>query len=141
MKPIPSNKTIQKFRVVLSLPEMEALLSALHKDFENLIDNAELIGWIAKQKRKAEFGIKEASHLSGPSMLTAKSEAIVEQVKDLAAKESFKAYETIGTALSEEEILIALEYKAEHPLECGSLSEEESNVLNEAMTKKLFGGL
>lgn len=141
MKPIPSNKTIQKFRVVLSLPEMEAIQVALHKDSENLLDNAELIGWIAKQKRKAEFGVKEASHLSGPSVLTTKSAEIVEQVKESQSKVLFESYLSGGVGLNDEELLLALQYKAEHVLECGSLSEEESQVLNEAMTKKLLGGI
>lgn len=141
MKPIPSNKTIQKFRVVLSLPEMEAILSALHSDSANLIDNAELIGWISKNKRKAEFGIKEASHLSGPSVLTAKSEAVVEAFKESEASKKFRVYQEGMTPLSDAELLDALQYKAEHSLECGSLTEEESQVLNEAMTKKLLGGI
>lgn len=141
MKPIPSNKTIQKFRVVLSLPEMDAILSALHADSANLIDNAELIGWISKNKRKAEFGIKEASHVSGPSVLTAKSEGIVGALKDSQSKTAFHIYQGGMTELNEEGILLALQYKAEHSIECGELTEEESAVLNEAMTKKLLGGL
>lgn len=141
MTPIKSNKTIQKFRVVLSIPDMEAILAALSKDQESLIQNVELVGWIAKCKRKAEFGVMEASHVSGPSVLSARSEAIVEQVKELSAKASYEAYVTIGSALTDDETLVALSYKAEHPLECGSLTEDESAVLNEAMTKKLMGGI
>lgn len=141
MKPLPSNKTIPKFRIVLSIPDMEAILSALSKDTANVLENVELIGWITKQKRKAEFGVMEASHSSGPSTLSKRSEAIVEQVKDQSAKAAYEAYVTIGNALQDEEILTALEYKAEHVLECGSLTPEESQVLNEALTKKLLGGL
>lgn len=141
MKPIPSNKTIQKFRVVLSLPEMDAILSALHSDSANLIDNAELIGWIAKQKRKAEFGIKEASHLSGPSVLTAKSAEIAAQVLESSARQFYEMYASGDAGITDAALIVALEYKAEHSLECGSLTEEESQVLNEAMTKKLLGGL
>lgn len=140
MKPIPTNKTIPKFRVVLSLPEMDAILSSLHKDTENLIDNAELIGWISKQKRKAEFGIKEASHSSGPSVLSAKSEEIVQAVKEKSLQDHFLAYSS-GFELTDEGVILALQYKAEHTLECGSLTELESEILNEAMTKKLLGGL
>lgn len=150
MKPLGSNKSIQKFRVVLSIPEMDAILSALHKDMENLIENAELVGWISKQKRKAEFGIKEASHSSGPSNLSAKTEALVESVKGDAKKRAFDVYaknHALDSSAAdyveqtEADYLMALEYKAEHVLECGSLNELEQEVLNEAMTKKLFGGL
>ncbi|MND94500.1 hypothetical protein D3C80_867170 [compost metagenome] len=119
---------------------MEAILNALSKDQDSLIQNVELVGWISKCKRKAEFGIMEASHVSGPTVLSAKSEAIVEQVKEDSRKQAYSSYVGHET-LSDATLLLALEYKAEHTLECGSLTEEESAVLNEAMTKKLFGGL
>lgn len=141
MKQIQSNKTIPKFRIVLSIPELKAISSALAKDTDNILDNAELIGWIAKQTRKAEFGVIESSHVSGPSVLSKKSEAIVQNLQDTLAKQSFDQYQFDPTGLSDETVLAALQYKAEHTIECGSLTEEESQVLNEAMTKKLLGGL
>lgn len=142
MKPLPSNKTIPKFRIVLSIPDMEAILSALSKDTANVLENVELIGWITKQKRKAEFGVMEASHSSGPSTLSKRSEAIVEQAKEDWQKKTYETYASgqIDT-LTEAGILDAIQYKAEHVLECGTLTSEESQVLNEALTKKLLGGL
>lgn len=141
MKPLASNKTIPKFRIVLSVPDMDAILSALQKDSDSILENVELIGWIAKQKRKAEFGIMESSHSSGPSVLSKKSEAIVQNLQDTLAKQSFEQYKFDATGLSDETVLAAIQYKAEHLLECGTLTEEESQVLNEALTKKLLGGL
>lgn len=141
MKPLPSNKTINKFRVVLSIPEMDKILSALHKDVDNLIENAELIGWITKQKRKAEFNISVPSHASASeSVLVSKTSHIVQEVKDEAGKNSYLAYSS-GFELTDAGVILALKYKAENILICGSLTEEETQVLNEAMTKELLGGL
>lgn len=141
MKPLPSNKTINKFRVVLSIPEMDKILSALHKDVDNLIENAELIGWITKQKRKAEFNISEPSHTSASdSVLVSKTSHLTQEIKDTAAKDSYTAYAG-GFQLTDAGVILALKYKAENVLTCGSLTEEETAVLNEAMTKELLGGL
>ena len=150
MKPLATNKTIPKFRIVLSIPDMDALLVALAKDTNNIIDNAELIGWLTKQKRKAEFGIMESSHVSGPSTLTKKSEAIVEQVREDSAKLNCDTY-MLNCALdssspqyieqTEEQVISAIQYKAEHSLVYGSLDKLETEILNEALTKQLLGGL
>jgi hypothetical protein len=140
MKPLASNKTIPKFRIVLSIPDMEAILSALSKDTANVLENVELIGWITKQKRKAEFGVMEASHSSGPSTLSKRVETLAQEVLESSAKQFYQMYKD-GDNLGDDAMIIALEYKAEHVLECGSLTLEESQVLNEAMTKKLLGGL
>lgn len=141
MKPLASNKTIPKFRVVLSIPEMETILSCLHKDVDNLIQNAELIGWMSKQLRKAQFNISEPSHVaSAESALTSKTSHLVQEVKDKAGQDSYAAYAG-GFELTDAGVILALKYKAENVLTCGSLTEEESQVLNEAVTKELLGGL
>ena len=140
MRPLATNKTIPKFRIVLSIPEMKALSLALSKDVDNILENAELIGWLAKQTRKAEFGVMEFSHLAGPSVLTRKGEELALKVLDDSAKQFFDMYKK-GADLGDDALLTALQYKAEHSLEWGSLTPEESQVLNEALTKKLLGGL
>ncbi len=141
MKPLPSNKTIQKFRVVLSVPQMRTILNCLYMDTENLVENAELIGWMAKQLRKAEFNISEPSHIaSAESVLTSKTSHLVQEVKDKAGQDSYLAYSQ-GFELTDAGVILALKYKAENVLTCGSLTEEESQVLNEAVTKELLGGL
>ena len=146
MKPSKPNAVIPKFRVSFSLEQLKTIHASLAVNSSKILENAELIAWIGKNIRKAEFGVLEASHTakeSSSSLVSAKVQAIFEEVKEDTKKNLFELYQNkdMEVLMQDEEVIQALQYKMENPTECGTLTEEEKEVLNEAMTKKLMAGL
>lgn len=144
MKPSKPNALIPKFRLSLSLDQMKTIHASLCIDPTKILENAELISWIGKNIRKAEFGILEASHTSretSSSILSPKTQEVLEGIKEASKESCFNSYLKDPSTLEDSALLAALEYKMENPTECGSLTEEEKEVLNDALTRKLLGNL
>lgn len=131
---------VQKFRVSLSIQEMDSILSALSSQVDKILENAALIGWIQKQKLKAEVGLTNPSYstIGARSISLSQSTKIVNQSEEAMQKQCFEAYTTPGIAdLSEDGIIAALRYKYANPIQCGSLTQEESEVLNDWLSKNI----
>lgn len=130
----------EKFRVSLSLREIESFISYLKADTEEILSNAILIRRLEKQAKKIRVGLLESAYSAQSGLLPSFSPALKEAVSIRGQKlrDAFLEITSSEGELSHQQEEELATFLADS-VPSSEQSQEEKDLITKVMHRKIFG--